>query len=150
MQPVLIDGPRMSDISELAETLYLKKLQEHLVSKTAPIIGVHLWTHSPKRLIENTILIDVLTRFRAQGVPLAFQITVTGLGGTIVEPGIETTEQAFFHLEQLLEQQILDPEKICIRIDPLQVWHYKGQAIRNIEKTHFILEHAARLGIGSL
>jgi hypothetical protein len=91
--------------------------------------------------------VSVLERFRKYSVPVFLQITVTGLGGTLLEPGIETTEESFSHIQRLLEDKILPPNQICLRIDPLQAWEKERHLITNLEKVPLILERTDALGI---
>lgn len=147
MKPVVIDGPRMSDISEPGETRFLVDVQDRLLTQGAPVLGVHLWTHSPKRLRENTELLETIKRFRDRGVPVGLQITITGLGGTLLEPGVETTAESFACLGGIIEERILEAEKVCLRIDPLQAWRHRGGLIGNLEAIPAILQQAAVLGI---
>jgi len=146
-KPVVIDGPRMSDISEPGETRFLVELQDRLLAQGSSVLGVHLWTHSPKRLRQSPALLEAIRRFRERGVPVALQVTITGLGGTLLEPGVETTAEALAHVREILDEELLDPGKICLRIDPLQVWRHRGGLIGNLEAIPTILEQAAALGI---
>jgi hypothetical protein len=147
MKPIVIDGPRMSDISEWSEAFYLKGLQDRSFEKGYSILGVHLWTHSPRRFRRNPIVAYVLERFQKNLVPCSLQITVTGLGGTFLEPGIETTEESFFHIQKLIKDTVIPPHRITLRIDPLQSWKHNRYLLTNLEKVHHLLERAHALGI---
>lgn len=147
MKPLVIDGPRMSDISEIHESLLLK---EHLTARfqeNRRILGVHLWTHSPCRLVRNPVLVSLLQQLREREIPAAFQVTVTGLGGTPAEPGIETTKEAFDSLHLLFRKGLLLPERTCLRIDPIQAWEGPFGILTNLHKIEPLLLQAGGLGI---
>lgn len=147
MKPLVIDGPRMSDVSEQAESLLLHDFLNERFQEQRSILGVHLWTHSPKRFSGNSLLTSLLQDLHERGIPVALQVTVTGLGGTIIEPGIETMDEAMQHLRFLIRSGLFGPDRICLRIDPLQSW--KGQAgiLTNLGRIDPILEQAMEMEI---
>lgn len=147
LKPLVIDGPRMSDIAESQEAQALQEHLEESLGHGRPVLGVHLWTHSPKRFLENETLRQVLAKLRARQVPIALQVTVTGLGGTALEPGIEPEREAFACLDRILEELLPDPGRVCLRIDPLQRWLGPYGPISNLEHIDSILEQSRSRGI---
>ncbi len=142
LKPLVIDGPRMSDIAETDEALALAERVRESVRQGRPVWGVHLWTHTPKRFLENETLRQVLADLRQRRIPVALQVTVTGLGGTALEPGIEPEHEAFSCLDRILQEQIPDPDRICLRVDPLQRWRGPRGLVSNLERIDGILEQA--------
>jgi len=147
MKPLVIDGPRMSDITEQSDSLLLKDFLHERFREPRRILGVHLWTHSPKRLLENAVLTGLFQELQERAIPLALQVTVTGLGGTPAEPGIEPTEQALLHLRMLLQRGHVTPDRISLRIDPIQSWKTETGILTNLERIDPLLEHAAEMKI---
>jgi|GEM_PF-1424030 hypothetical protein len=147
LKPLVIDGPRMSDIAEADEALALSARVRESVLQGRPILGVHLWTHSPKRFLENEALLQVLAHLRDREVPIALQVTVTGLGATALEPGIEPVPEAFESLDRILQNVLPDPGRVCLRIDPLQRWVGPHGPVCNLERVNGILEQARSRGI---
>ena len=147
MKPMVIDGPRMSDIGEREESSLLREVLYKCLEQKREILGVHLWTHSPFRIIENPVLLPTLQTIHQLGIPLAIEVTITGLGGSAIEPGIESTEKAFSHLRSLLNSGLLSPDRICLRIDPLQAWQGPDGRITNTGYVDGLLDTALSLGI---
>lgn len=147
LKPQVIDGPRMSDIAENEESLTLAERVQASIEQGRPLVGVHLWTHTPKRFLENDTLRQILAALRRRDVPIALQVTVTGLGGTALEPGIEPEQEAFGCLDRILEELLPDPSRVCLRIDPLQRWLGPKGPISNLDRVDAVLEQARSRGI---
>lgn len=137
----------MSDIAELGEALALSERVRESMQQGRPILGVHLWTHSPKRFLENEALRQVLPQLRDLKTPIALQVTVTGLGATALEPGIEPEPEALENLDRIVQEVLLDPGRVCLRIDPLQRWVGPHGSVSNLERVNGILEQARLMGI---
>lgn len=148
LKPLVIDGPRMSDIAESEEARALAERVQESFEHDRPLLGVHLWTHTPKRFLENEALGQTLVALHQRKIPVALQVTVTGLGGTDLEPGIEPEQEAFRCLDHILEELLPDPSRVCLRIDPLQRWLGARGPISNLERIESILEQARSRGIG--
>jgi len=147
MKPLVVDGPRMSDIVEPGESRLLADRIHEERTRGREILGVHLWTHSPRRFLHNPLLLPLLRTLREQRIPAALQATVTGLGGTVAEPGIESTGEALDHLGRLLDSGLITPDRICLRIDPLQSWQEGSRTLTNTDRMDGILADARKLGI---
>ncbi len=147
MKPLVIDGPRMSDISEQPESRLLTDFLNERFREPRRILGVHLWTHSPKRVSRNPLLVRLLQDLLERGIPVTLQVTVTGLGGTVVEPGIETTKEAMQHLGLLIRDGLLRSDRICLRIDPIQSWAGEAGTVTNAGKIAPLLEQAKEMQI---
>lgn len=147
LKPLVIDGPRMSDIAEIEEALALTARVRESLQQGRPILGLHLWTHSPKRFLQNEALSQVLVLLRDRKIPIALQITVTGLGATAVEPGIEPEAEAFESLDRIVQEVLPDPGRVCLRIDPLQRWDGPRGPVSNLERVNGLLEQARSMGI---
>jgi len=147
MKPLVVDGPRMSDIAEPGESALLAERLSEAFARDRPVLGVHLWTHSPRRFLHQPILRTLLRALRERGVPLALQVSITGLGATPVEPGIEPTGEALASLRRILREHGLAPDRICLRIDPVQCWQGSAVRLSNEGLIDGILEGAAGLGI---
>jgi len=148
MKPLVVDGPRMSDIAEPEESLLLKSGLLLELQQGREVLGVHLWTHSPRRFASNPHLTELLRTLRDRGIPVALQVSVTGLGGSVLEPGIEPPHEAFQHLGRILDAGGLSPDRLCLRVDPLQAWQgTPALRITNEDRIDPILETARGIGI---
>jgi hypothetical protein len=131
----------MSDIGEWGEASYLKELVDKCLEEGRRILGVHLWTHSPRAFATNPLLMSAIQRLREKSVPLAVQVTITGLGGTVLEPGIEATDQAFAHLRWLVDTGLLSSSRLCVRVDPIQRWQGPFRVVTNLDTLDRVLQH---------
>jgi hypothetical protein len=87
-----------------------------------------LWTKDPANLCSYEPLRDALTEFRSsyEGAIL-LNLTVTGLGGTVLEPGIPGFGEVAAALSRLLAADIAEPEAVILRYDPLiEVQTHRG------------------------
>ena len=150
MKPLVVDGPRMSDIAESEEASLLKAYLRDQMERGRQILGVHLWTHSPRRFHQNRLLWDFLQELTEQGIPVAVQVSITGLGGTTVEPGIEPMEEAFQHLAAMTATGVLSAERISLRLDPIQAWQGKAGRLSNEEAIDAVLGPALNMGVGRI
>lgn len=77
---------------------------------------------------------------------LYLHFTITGLGGTLIEPGVPDHRAA---LAQLPELAALagDPRRVSVRFDPLLFWEERGHARTNLDIFPSVAEAAAAVGI---
>jgi len=76
-------------------------------------------------------------------------LTITGLGGTPLEPGIPPWQEVAVQLPELV-QFVGDPRRVSVRYDPIVHW-YEGEAIRsNLPHAEPILREVRRAGITAL
>jgi hypothetical protein len=98
------------------------------------IIGtIAFWTKGPvELLIEHPGLREVLELYNRNKAVVAIQLSVTGFGGTFLEPGIQSPEEVAADLEKVLKTGLIDPEAILLRYDPLiRVRAPDGRILRN-------------------
>ncbi len=73
-------------------------------------------------------------------------LTITGLGGTALEPSISPWEEVIAQLPELIEFA-RDPRRVSVRYDPIVHW-YEGQEVRsNLPFAEPILRAVSRAGI---
>ena len=85
------------------------------------VIGaVVFWTKgAPDFLVEQSGLREVLETYKRLKAVVGLQLSVTGWGGTFVEPGIPTVEQVAQGLEKVLATGLIDVDAVQLRYDPL-------------------------------
>jgi len=137
----------MSDISEREESSWLLEFVDGCLQDARLILGAHLWTHSPRRFLENPWLRQALTRLREREIRVTLEVTISGLGGTVLEPGIEPTDEAFAFLDRLLETGWLQVQQVCLRVDPIQAWEGGTGRISNLDRIDGVLEKARETGL---
>jgi len=137
----------MSDLAAEGEARWALERIEDDLDQGRTVLGFQGWTHSPARLLGRTRLLDALGRLRASGSAVILQVSITGLGGSILEPGIRPTGEETDAIERLLGFLGLGWEALCLRIDPLQAYLRRdGTVLSNLEKAPRLLESLARLG----
>jgi DNA repair photolyase len=104
-----------------------------------------IWTKNPQNMLLHSELHKIL-----KGLDQVYVLlTVTGLGGTALEPGAPKTEHVFEQLPEII-RLIGSPERLAIRYDPLiDVMHQGKDRICNIDAGLFeqVLHRAHDLGI---
>ena len=108
-----------------------------------------LWTKDPR----PALTVPPLRRILGQLDSIFLHLTVTGLGGTEVEPGVPPWDEALKALSDLYQLPGLRPEGVSLRYDPLMAFETDGGgSMGNMEESLFrvIAERASALGIGSL
>lgn len=81
--------------------------------------AVVLWTKDPRALVEHAGLREALSALHGQGIAVVLQLTVTGLGGTPVEPGIPAWPEVRDSLARVLGQGVLPAAAVKLRYDPV-------------------------------
>jgi len=82
--------------------------------------AVVLWTKQPAALLDSPKLVRLLTELRKHGVLVLLQLSVTGLGGSPLEPGIPGPFETATTMEQILECGLLaGADCVKLRWDPV-------------------------------
>ncbi len=82
--------------------------------------AVVLWTKQPAALLDSPEIERLLSELRKRGILVLLQLSVTGLGGSPLEPGIPGPFEAASTLERILEQGLLaGPDGVKLRWDPV-------------------------------
>jgi hypothetical protein len=102
-----------------------------------------LWSKDFSRLLADEAGLRTALRKHRQ---LYFLFTVTGLGGTMIEPGSPPPERALAELPALIELAG-DPRRISLRFDPIVHWEEGGTVRRNLEIFGLVAAAARRHGI---
>ena len=104
-----------------------------------PVHSVFFWTRFPRAFVRPGPLRDAL---RAVENPFV-GITITGLGGTALEPRVPSTDEAFAALPELIALLRGQPERILWRCDPLIQGRHTADLVARL------CERAAALGLRS-
>jgi DNA repair photolyase len=102
-----------------------------------------LWSKDFSNLLRNAHgLRDLLATYDQ----LYLHFTVTGLGGTAVEPGVPAYRDALAQLGGLAEVAG-DPRRVSVRFDPVLFWEEEGRVRSNIDLFSEVADAAAARGI---
>ena len=102
-----------------------------------------LWSKDFSNLLSNAHGLKDLLAVYDQ---LYLHFTVTGLGGTAVEPCVPAYRDALAQLGGLAEITG-DPRRISVRFDPVLFWEEEGRVRSNIDLFSEVAEAAAARGI---
>jgi hypothetical protein len=104
---------------------------------------VVLWSKDFSNLIRNERgLGDLLAAYDQAYL----HFTITGLGGTAVEPGAPTTGDALAQLPALVAFAG-DPRRVSVRFDPILFWEERGTVRSNLPAFRAVAAAAAAEGI---
>jgi hypothetical protein len=110
-----------------------------------------LWTKDPEHILSHPGLREALTKYTEEiGGVLSVNLTVTGLGGTVVEPGIPDERAVWISAKKLIASGLVRPEAVVLRYDPLiSVRAGDEYVISNIKEPVFagVAESFSSLGI---
>ncbi len=102
-----------------------------------------LWSKDFSNLISNKLdLRNILSEYSQ----LYFLFTITGLGGTFLEPAVPRTEKTVSQIEKLVKISGI-PERVAIRFDPIIYWKKDGKTESNIEFFPFIAKAVKDSGV---
>ncbi|SMC00145.1 protein of unknown function [Thermanaeromonas toyohensis ToBE] len=121
---------------------YAEKLAQVLISRYPPprVHTVVIWTKFPQVVLST--MRGVLKKYDQ----LYVHLTVTGLGGTPLEPRVPRPEEVLARLPELIDF-LGDPRRLRLRPDPLVVLERGKKILSNIEKVPEIIREAARAGV---
>jgi DNA repair photolyase len=112
---------------------------------TEDIHTLVVWTKNPRNLLWNRRLNNCLRK----PDQIYVLLTITGLGGTPLEPSAPNTEEVFSQLPELIDF-IGSSQRLAIRYDPLIDVIHKGKThLSNIDMNLFsrVVKEASSLGI---
>lgn len=127
---------------------YPDKLIEILTNKCPPdrVHTLVLWSKNPSPVLHH----QKLSQFLDQYEQLFLHLTVSGMGGTILEPGIPEPDKILSLLPDLI-QKIKSPERIHVRFDP--IIHIKlpdGSLYSNLEQFRSIAFYLKNIDITNI
>jgi len=138
----VISASRRVDLVAFYPEFMVERLEQMGMENIHTLV---IWTKDPENMLAHPELREALRRLSQIYVLL----TITGLGGTALEPQAPTTEEIFRKLPPIIDF-IGSPVRLAIRYDPLIDVIYQNQAeISNIDINLFqeILSRSQSLGI---
>jgi DNA repair photolyase len=138
----VISASRRVDLVAFYPDYMVERLEE---IGTENIHTLIVWTKNPQNMLVYSKLNSILKEVGQIYVLL----TITGLGGTVIEPQAPTIDQVFKHLPAIIDF-VGSPQRVAIRYDPLinVIFQEKIQIYNiNINLFEDILNRAHPLGI---
>jgi len=127
---------------------YADRLIQSLRDRARPekVHTVVLWTKDPLRMLRNRELIDCLREYEQ----LFFLISITGMGGTVLEPGIPPAEHTVEALPEIVELAGI-PGRVRVRFDPIvHLVMQSGRHFSNIDRFAYVADHCRKNSIGHM
>ncbi len=116
------------------------------LEKKCPPDKVHtlvIWTKNATNLIQHKALARIIKQYRQ----LYIHYTVTGMGGSKLEPAVPKTEQAIAFLPQIIKL-IESPLRLRFRFDPIVHFEFpNGSEYSNLSLFKNIAPQIAHIGI---
>jgi len=148
MQPTLfpreqelrvLSASRRTDLVACYPEFLIEKLRDYPPEQVHSLV---IWTKNPQNMIAPGALRETLERYRQ----LYVHLTMTGLGGTVLEPHIPPWE-TLRQMAPTLIALVKGPERISWRFDPILRCMAQGNLISNIEMFNEIACAMAAAGI---
>ena len=137
--PVVLSASRRTDLVGCYPEYLIEKLKAYPPDKVHTIV---IWTKNPYNLLCQQNLRDVLATYSQ----LYIHLTITGLGGTPLEPRISPWQEVAALLPQLVKL-VGRPERISWRFDPIITVECADEVFTNFQLFPVIAQHIAQHGI---
>lgn len=114
--------------------------------RTEDVHTMVLWSKDFSRLLGDE---GGLCHALATYDQLFCHLTITGLGGTALEPSISSWTKVVEQVPELIEL-VGDPRRVTVRFDPIVHWRDDGQIRSNFPQGRDILEACAAYGVETI
>lgn len=138
MKAVLSASRRTDLVASYPEEL-IRLLEGYPPERVHSIV---LWTKNARNLRELALLCKTLLRYDQ----LFIHFSITGMGGSLLEPNTPRTEESLSLLPELIELAG-SPERLSVRFDPVLNLRISGADYTNLREFPAIADVAARQGI---
>lgn len=116
--------------------------------------AIVFWTKGPVNLLtEHDGLREALEAYDRNRAVIGLELSVTGFGGTFLEPGIQSPAEVAAGLREVLATGLIDPEAVVLRYDPLlKVQVQDGRILRNdtVQAFESVVSLFSALGVKSV
>lgn len=137
--PLVLSASRRTDMVRW----YPGDLARALASRYPPqrVHSIVVVTKFPGAVLEPPVA-DLLSQYEQ----VVVQATITGLGGSTLEPQVPPPEAALATLSRLVEFTG-HPERVVLRVDPILHWCRDGRVETNLDQFGDIASRAAASGV---
>ena len=137
--PVVLSASRRTDLAACFPDYFIEKLQDYPPERVHTIV---IWTKNPYAMLSDQRLRSTLARYRQ----LYVHLTITGLGGTVLEPRIPPWQDVVGMLTQLVALTG-DARRISWRFDPIIRVEVNGAGLSNIDLFSPIIAAVSRIAV---
>jgi hypothetical protein len=138
-QLMVLSASRRTDLVSCYPGFLTQKLSDYPPEQVHSLV---IWTKNPQNMIASGELRETLERYSQ----LYVHLTVTGLGGTVLEPNIPPWETVL-RMVPALSALVKAPERISWRFDPIVRCAAQGKLAGNFEMFGEIARSLAAEGI---
>jgi len=135
----VLSASRRTDLAACFPDYFIEKLQEYPPERVHTVV---VWTKNPHHMLTDRRLRGALERYRQ----LYIHLTITGLGGSVLEPRIPAWQEVAGMLSGLVELTG-DARRISLRFDPIIRVDADGTLISNVELFDPVAREAGRAGV---
>lgn len=114
-RPLVLSASRRTDLPRFYPDELIARVRRAGLARAERFAGLVLWTRHPAALLEAPLR----TFLSGEIENVIVNLTVTGLGGTHIEPKVPTTEASLACIGPLIELLGGEPERLRWRFDPL-------------------------------
>ena len=137
--PLVISASRRTNLVGCFPDYLIERLRTYPPERVHTIV---VWTKNPHNMIRHQLLREALSSYSQ----LYVHLTITGLGGTPLEPKIPTWQEVTKMLPRIVEL-VKSPERISWRFDPLVSAEGCGMELSNFSLFPLIAERIKQYGI---
>lgn len=138
---LVLSASRRTDLVAFHPDVLLKALRRYPPEKVHTVV---LWTKDPRNLLRGRV-----GRVLSAYSQLFVHYTITGMGGTTLEPGVISTREALRFLPELVDL-VGDPRRVRVRFDPVVNFYIEGRYYTNLPLYEEVAEEAARWKVPAL
>ena len=136
---LVLSASRRTDLVAWYPDELVRLLGEHLPETVHSVV---LWTKNARNLKRHRILRETLLRYDQ----LFLHFSITGMGGSLLEPNIPTTDESLALLPELIELTG-SPDRISVRFDPIVNLHVGDTKYTNLRQFPTVAAAMAAVGI---
>lgn len=135
----IISASRRTDLVGCYPDVLVKSLEKHPPDTVHTLV---IWTKNPAHMLDLPELRKTLELYEQ----IYLHLTITGMGGGPLEPGIPHETEILKRLPELVDM-VGDPERISWRFDPVVHLIKDGEPVCNLDRFQPLAGKVAAMGI---
>jgi hypothetical protein len=135
----VISASRRTDLVGCYPGVLAETLKKHPPQTVHTVV---IWSKNPAPMLDIARLRKILECYEQ----IYLHLTITGLGGSVLEPGIPHQEKILERLPELVDM-LKGPERISWRFDPIIHLKQGGKSICNLDRFGSLAREIASFGI---
>jgi len=136
---IVLSASRRTDLVASYPNELVRLLNDYPPEQVHTVV---IWTKNARNLLGHRTLREKLGQFEQ----VFLQFSITGMGGSLLEPGIPATEESLGQLPELI-RLVKCPDRISVRYDPIVNLRIQGQPYTNLHGLPQVAQRLSALGI---